>query len=223
MPGQSALLRLMTWLSPAFPTGGFAYSHGIEWAVEEGDITGAETLCDWLRDVLAYGAGRNDTILLRAAWAAENTGERAAIAELAAAAAPCRERQTETLAQGAAFCLAAQAWPCAALDGLRAVAGDRVAYPVAVGVLARGHGIGVEHACQGYLLALTGNLVSAGVRLIPLGQTAGVRLLAALEADILTVAAATRGCGVAELGGACLRADIAAMRHETQYTRLFRS
>jgi urease accessory protein len=219
---MAALVRLMAWLSPAFPTGGFAYSHGIEQAVEDGDITEEATLGHWLRDTLTLGAGRNDAILLRAAWAADTPAALDDIAELAAAAAPGRERQLETLAQGAAFCLAARPWPCAALDRLRARDAD-VAYPVAVGALARAHGIDADSTCQAYLAALTGLLISAGVRLVPLGQAAGVRLLAALEADILEVAAATACSTVDDLGGFCLRADIAAMRHETLYTRLFRS
>jgi urease accessory protein len=222
-PSPNALLRLMVWLSPAFPTGAFAYSHGIEWAVEEGDITSEATLGDWLRATLRFGAGRNDAILLRAAWAAEDAAALLHVAEMAAAVAPCRERQEETLAQGAAFCLAARPWPCAALHALSAQTGGQVAYPVAVGALARGHGIAQDECCRAYLLALTTNLISAGVRLVPLGQTAGLRLLAALEPDILAVAASTVGCGLEDIGGACLRADIAAMRHETQYTRLFRS
>jgi urease accessory protein len=219
---MAALLRLMAWLSPAFPTGGFAYSHGIEQAVEDGDITDEASLGDWLHDILALGAGRNDAILLRAAWAADTSGALDDIADLAAALAPCRERQLETLAQGTAFCLAAQAWPCAALDRLRARDGG-VAYPVAVGALARAHGIDADSTCQAYLAALTALLISAGVRLVPLGQAAGVRLLAALEADILAVAAETACSTLDDLGGFCLRADIAAMRHETLYTRLFRS
>jgi urease accessory protein len=219
---MAALVRLMAWLSPAFPTGGFAYSHGIEQAVEDGDITNEASLADWLRDTLALGAGRNDAILLRAAWAAETAAALDDVAELAAAAAPCRERQFETVAQGTAFCLAAEAWPCAALDRLRARDGG-VAYPIAVGVLARAHGIDVDSTCQAYLAALAGLLISAGVRLVPLGQAAGVRVLAALEPDILCVAAETARCTLDDLGGFCLRADIAAMRHETLYTRLFRS
>jgi urease accessory protein len=218
---MAALVRLMAWLSPAFPTGGFAYSHGIEQAVEDGDVADEATLGDWLRDTLALGAGRNDAILLRAAWAAGSAEALDQVAEYASAAAPCRERQVETLAQGTAFCLAAAPWPCAMLDHLCARGG--VAYPVAVGALARAYGIDADSTCQTYLAALAGLLISAGVRLVPLGQAAGVRVLAALEPDILAVAAETVRCTLDDLGGFCLRADIAAMRHETLYTRLFRS
>jgi len=222
MTAPEAVLRLLVWLSPAFPTGGFAYSHGIEWAVECGDITDAESLTAWLRDLLAFGGARNDAILLRHAWSSQDLRALMGIAELAAATACGRERQDETLAQGTAFCLAAQVWPCALLAALHDALG-RVAHPVAVGVLARAHGVAQDMVCQAYLQAFTANLVSAGVRLIPLGQTAGLRVQAALEGDILAAAANTRDAVLEDLGGACWRADIASMRHETQYTRLFRS
>jgi urease accessory protein len=222
MPPPDALLRLLVWLSPAFPTGGFAYSHGIEWAVEAGDISDGATLAGWLGDILRMGSARNDAILLRHAWAAQDLATLITIAELAAATAASRERQEETLSQGTAFCLAAQIWPSDLLRDLHGAIG-RVAYPVGVGVLARAHAIPEATICQAYLQAFTANLVSAGVRLIPLGQTAGLRVQAALEPDILAAAEATEGSSLDDLGGACWRADIAAMRHETQYTRLFRS
>ena len=218
-----ALLRLLTWLSPAFPTGGFAYSHGLEWAIEAGDAGSEGALLAWLDDTIRCGSGRSDAILLRHAWRAPDIDALCGVAELAAAIATCRERQEETLAQGDAFCRAAAAWHHPALDALQARMGERVAYPVAVGALAAAHGVPEDATCQAYLHAVTGNFVSAGVRLVPLGQNAGLRVLAALQGVILEVAAATAHATLDDVGGTCLRADIAAMRHETQYTRLFRS
>ena len=202
------LLRLLTWLSPAFPTGGFAYSHGLEAVVEAGELRDAETLRGWLADLLRHGSGRSDAILLRHAHAGED------VRELAMAAQPCRERQTEAAGQGQAFALAAAPW-LALEPGLT--------HAVAVGTAAGRLGIDVEDATAGWLHAFTGNLVSAAVRLVPLGQSDGLRVIAALEPDIVAVTAMTRGAGLDEIGGACFRSDIAAMRHETQYTRLFRS
>ena len=216
------LLLLMVWLSPAFPTGGFAYSHGIEQAIEDGDIVDEASFGDWLRDICAHGAARSDAILLRHAWRAEDVDALAGVAELAASLAPGRERQAETLAQGAAFCLAAQIWPCAALAGLQRHT-DRIAYPVAVGALAKAHGIDQDAACAAFAQGFMANLISAGVRLIPLGQTAGLRLLDGLKPAIMALVAATRGAPLENIGSACWRADIASLRHETQYTRLFRS
>ena len=216
-PGS--LVKLLTWLSPAFPTGGFAYSHGLEWAVEAGDVRDEGALAAWLGDVLRHGSGRADAILLRHAHRAADLAGLASVAELAAAAQPSRERQAETLGQGGAFALAAKVWGApllAALDGA-------VPYPVAVGALARAHGVAEDAAAEGFLHAAAANMVSAAVRLVPLGQTAGLRVLALLEPAIAAVASETRAATLDDLGGACFRSDIASMRHETQYTRLFRT
>lgn len=214
---ESALLRLLAWLSPAFPTGGFAFSQGIEWAVEAGTITDAPSLRAWLGDVLRAGAGFNDAVLLRLAHAGHADPARLAeIATLAAAAAPSRERLAESESQGSAFVLALRAW------GLPAMAA-KLPYPVAVGAACGAAGIGADPACTGFLQAVTANLISAAVRLVPLGQSAGLGVLAALEPAIRATAAASRDGRIEDLGGFAFAADIAAMRHETQYTRLFRS
>jgi urease accessory protein len=211
---SASVARLLTWLSPAFPTGGFAYSHGIEWVVEAGGISDGDTLRDWLKDVLTLGAVRSDAILLR--QACRPGADFGVIAELAAAATPTRERRAETLNQGAAFVRAAQPWGCPVLP-------DPVAYPIAVGAMAAAHGIDEDDACVAFVQAVTANLISAAVRLVPLGQSTGLAVLAALETVILGVAAETRSATLDDLGGAVFRSEVAAMRHETQYTRLFRS
>ena len=211
---MSSLSLLLTWLSPAFPIGSFAYSHGLEWAVEAGDVTDEATLRAWTGDVVELGSGRSDLILLRHAYRAD-AGQLGALAELAEAAQPCRERRDETMGQGTAFALAGLVWGGIPLE--------RVAYPVAFGALAAANGVGEDEAALGFLHAFAANLVSAAVRLVPLGQTAGLRTMAGLAPVIAAVAEATRTAGLDEIGGACFRSDIAAMRHETQYTRLFRT
>ena len=219
MPDHAALLRLLTWLSPAFPTGGFAYSHGLEWSVEAGDVGSEADLTAWTSDILRHGALWSDAILLRHAHRAEPAAL-PGLAAQAAALAPGKERRLETLAQGAAFLLAAKAWPCAAF----ATWGDvPLAYPLAVGILAAAHGVCEDDAALAFLHAATANIISAAVRLIPLGQQAGLRVQAALEPVILAIAAQSRSKSMDDLGGACWRGDIAAMRHETQHTRLFRT
>lgn len=221
--GGPALLRLLAWLSPAFPTGGYAWSHGIEWAVEAGDITDGNSLRAWLVDLVRHGSGHNDLLLLRHAHrAAQSVEALAAIAELALAAQPSRERRAETVGQGNAFLAAAAAWHPTVLRELVEKIGD-IPYPVAVGALAGSQGIAEDDAALGFVQAFAANLISAAVRLVPLGQSAGLRVLAALEPDFLAVAAATAGGTLDDLGGACFRSDIASARHETQYTRLFRS
>ena len=222
-----ALYRLQAWLSPSYPVGAFSFSSGLEWAVEAGDVKDAMTLQRWLAVILADGGGFCDAVFFvhgHRAVAHSDDNALAAVAELAVALAPSKERHLETTAQGSAFLAATRAaWPCAALDRLVAIAPAPCAYPVAVGVAAAGHGIPLAPALAAYLHALSANLISAGVRLIPLGQTDGQRVLAALEPVIAATAARALETPLDEVGSAAFRADLASLRHETQYTRLFRS
>ena len=223
----AALYRLMAWLSPAYPVGAFSYSGGIEWAVEAGDVTDAATLARWLAAMIAQGSGYCDAVLLRHAHRAilgNDDAALTAVAELGAAFAASRERFLETTAQGRAFFDTTRAaWPCAALDRLAAAGDGPLAYPVAVGAAAAGHGIAIEAALAAFLQAIAGNLVSAALRLIRLGQTDGQRVLAGLEPVIADCVRRALACPLEEIGGAAFRADLAGMHHETQYTRLFRS
>jgi urease accessory protein len=217
----------MIWLSPSYPVGAFSYSGGLEYAVEAGDVHDAATLQQWLASVMAHGSGGSDAVLFVHAHRAIDAGDDKAlreVAELAAAFVASRERHLETTAQGRAFVEATRAaWPCDALDRLAAVWDGPVAYPVAVAVACGGHGIALAAALPAYLQVVAANIVSAGVRLIPLGQTDGQRVLAALEPVIAATAQRAMTTALADIGSATLRADIASMRHETQYTRLFRS
>ena len=223
----AALYRLMAWLSPAYPIGAFSYSSGIEWAVEAGDITDAAALQHWLAVMLADGSGFCDAVFfvhVHRAVGQSDDGALRAVAELAAAFAPSKERHLETTAQGRAFLETTRAaWPTPALDRLLAIWDGAIALPLAVGVACAGHGIALAPALQAYLHALAANLVSAGVRLIPLGQTDGQRVLAALEPVVAATAERALATALEDVGGAAFRADLASMRHETQHTRLFRS
>jgi urease accessory protein len=219
----AAGLRLLAWLSPAFPTGGYAYSHGLEWVVDVGEIRDGETLRSWLEDILQRGSGRSEAILLRHAHqCAGDIDGLAAVAELALATAMGRERLLEMTAQGNAFAAAATPWLPTILQDLAAEIGD-IPYAIAIGALAGANNIDADVACAAMLQAFAANLISAAVRLVPLGQSTGLAVLAALEPTILAVADETRTATLDDIGGMCFRADIAAMRHETQYTRLFRS
>jgi urease accessory protein len=225
--GDGALYRLMAWLSPAFPVGSFSYSSGIEWAVEAGDIKDAASLRRWLAVVIGEGGGLCDAVFFvhahRSLAEPDDVALRA-VAELAAAFAPSKERHLETTAQGAAFTEAMRAaWPCPALDRLAAAWTGPLAYPVAVGVAAAGHGIGLPAALNAFLHAVTANLISAGVRLVPLGQSDGQRVLAALEPVVGAAARRALVTSLDDVGSAAPRADLASLLHETQYTRLFRS
>jgi urease accessory protein len=223
----AALYRLMTWLSPAFPVGGFSYSSGIEWAVETGDVTDAATLADWLDAMLREGAGFCDAIFLAHAFRAAEAGEDARlqeVAELAAAFVPSRERQLETVSQGRAFIdIARAAWDAEGLKAMVAACAAPLVYPIAVGVVAASHGIRLEPTLHAFLHAVVSNWISAASRLIPLGQTDSQRVLGALEAAVAATANRALNATLEDLGSATFRADLASFRHETQYTRLFRS
>jgi len=223
----AALYRLMTWLSPAFPVGAFSYSSGIEWAVEAGDINDAASLRDWLAAMLADGSGFCDGVFLaqthRAASARDDAVLRD-IAELAAAFVPSRERQLETSTQGRAFIdIARAAWSHDGLDALVAACGGAMVYPTAVGLVTAAHNIPLAPAMHAFLHAVVSNWISAGARLVPLGQTDSQRILAALEPVVVATAKRALEASIDDLGSATFRADLASLRHETQYTRLFRS
>lgn len=223
----AALYRLTTWLSPAYPVGSFAYSGGIEWAVEAGDITSPETLRGWLETMLGHGAGFNDAVLFAQTYraVADNDDARLAeIVELAAALVPTRERHLEITTLGRAFVeVTCAAWPCDALAKLQEKANGPIAYPVAVGVACAGHDIPLEPALHAFLTALTSSWISAAVRLVPLGHTDSQHTLRAIEPAVARATQRALSATLDDLGSATFRADIASARHETQYTRLFRS
>ena len=226
-PQAPALYRLMAWLSPAYPVGAFAYSHGLEWAVETGEVRDHASLGGWVDDLLRYGGPFADAVLLAHGFRATEDGadERLAeVLELASAFAPSRERQMETLNQGDAFVSATRiAWPAPIFERLPQAWDGRVAYPVAVGMAAAAHRLPLAATLKAYLNAVAANLISAAVRLVPLGQTDGNRALAAATATVREVAPLAAEVPLERIGGAALKSDIASMRHETQYTRLFRS
>ncbi|WP_316978600.1 urease accessory protein UreF [Shumkonia mesophila] len=224
------LLRLMAWLSPSFPIGGYTYSHGIEYAVEAGLIKDADGLAVWIEGVLSFGAGRLDADFFRAAWTAVDAGDGSALADAVGWADALRgsaEAALESRSQGQAFLDTVRAvWPDPWLDAWAAELAEatvRPAHAVAVAAAAARLGAPLRESLVVYLHAFAANLVSAGVRLIPLGQTDGQRTIARLEAAVIAAAAAALSRPWKDLGGAAVMADWTSMKHETQYTRLFRS
>jgi len=218
-------LPLAVWFSPMFPVGAFAYSHGLEWAHEAGDIADAEDLRDWLTTLVERGALHNDAIILAAAYRAallSDARELVDINELALALATSRERRLETATQGSAFLLAIRkSWPCATLEFLNPE--EEIAYPIAVALAAAGHNLPLDATLHMYCLGFISNLVSAAIRLGIIGQTDGQRVIAALMPVVLETARSCASKNLDELGGSSFRSDLASLRHETQYTRLFRS
>ncbi len=224
---DAGLLRLMAWMSPGFPVGAFSYSHAIEYAVANHSVHDEESLLHWLEDVLEHGGGHSDAILFTHAWRATRTRDTSGLREVAALAAALRatpELGRETTAQGQAFSLATNAaWPAEELDLLKQAWHGPLAYPVAVAVACAGHGISLDASLAAYLHGFAANLVSAGVRLVPLGQTQGQRIVAALESSILRLAEVAPQAPLADAGSGTWMVDWSSMQHETQHTRLFRS
>jgi urease accessory protein len=221
MPDATAAqLRLMAFLSPAFPVGGFSYSHGLERAAHDGMLPDAAALQDWLSDVIVFGSGWNDAVLFAEAHRrTRDGGDIVRLAELAEALAGSEERHRESMLQGAAFIAAARAWPHAVLDQLPA----DCPYCVAAGAILGAHGVPLEPALAAWLQAFSINLVQAAIRLGVTGQQGAMAVVAALEPAILQSARRAQNSTLDDLGSATLLSDIVAMKHEMQVSRLFRS
>ena len=207
------LLTLVQWLSPAFPVGGYAYSHGLEWAISEGQVTDGDSLRDWLTDILDHGSGRADAVLL--ARAMDPDADLAAVAATARALCASKERWVETHDQGRAF--------TEAVNALTENDFPAVALPVAVGRAARALRLPAERVAALYLHAFASNLVSAAVRFVPLGQTEGQRVLAALHPLIDRLAREAAATPLDAIASGVPGADLAAIHHETQDVRIFRT
>lgn len=209
------LLTLAQLFSPSFPIGAFAYSHGLETVVADGVVRDAGTFHDWAAGVLTHGAGRADSVQLVAAFRAENATAVAAADALARALAPSRERLLETEKQGAAFAdTASRVWDLAV---------PPLAYPIAVGCVARLLDLPLSDVLRLYLHAFAANLTAAATRVVPLGQTEAQGVLRRLTPLCEDLARDALAADTDDIGSASFAADIASMRHETQYSRLFRS
>jgi urease accessory protein len=231
-PAQAGLLELLAWFSPAMPTGAFSYSHGLEWAIEAGLVQDAPSLGGYVEAILRQGSGRLDAIFLASVYGASIDGAFEAcpletVIALGAAMHGTRELALESAAQGRALLTTMrQAWPAPQLDELEALCCRLEVEPrhaSVAGVAAAAHGLPLRAATLAFLHALAANLISAGIRLIPLGQTDGQRLTAALAPTIVGVAEEALAASLDDLGSATPLVDWCSMRHETQRTRLFRS
>lgn len=225
-----SLLRLQSWLSPAFPIGAYSYSHALEWAVEAAYVHDRKTLVEWLAADLRHGSGRNEAIFFSEAWRNAAAHDRARLfetAELAAAYRATREFALESSQQGsAALSMLHEVWPDRILHWLLRNMRDRRVQPslaVVFGVRAARQGVPLNLALPAFLQGYIANQVTAGVRLIPLGQTDGQLAIAELEESVLAASAQSENASLEDLGSAAFMVDLASMAHETQYTRLFRS
>ncbi|WP_169543369.1 urease accessory protein UreF [Sneathiella aquimaris] len=220
-----ALIRLLTWMSPAFPLGSFSYSHGLETVIQDGRCHSAATLQNWLETLLREGGAWSDAVFLCHAWQIksnrfQNLKE---LNDLALAFAPSHERYVETVQQGNAFFTASKAWPRPLHETLERQGLKELAFPVAVGAIAKSNHIDQQSILLAYLHAFVANLCSVAMRLVPLGQSDGLAVQAALEGVLLDVADTAKTASLDALGGSAIHSDIAAMRHENLTTRIFRS
>jgi urease accessory protein len=223
-------LRLQAWLSPAFPAGAYSYSHGLEWAVEARYVRDRASLVDWLAADLRYGSGRNEAIFFREAWSSAARCDRIKlldIAELAAALRGTSELALESAQQAASYrSTLSKVWPDLFLDEIAESLADRgvpLSVAVVLGIRCAKENIPMVLALPAFLQSYIANLVTAGVRLIPLGQTDGQAAIAVLEDTVLATSADAASETIHDLGSAAFMVDLASMAHETQYTRLFRS
>ena len=220
-------VELMIWLSPGFPVGAFAYSHGLEYAATHLGVTNRDTLQAWITGLARWGSLYTDLILLAEAFRATSAVELGRLVDcndLALALQPSSERHLETVSQGTAFMTAvAASWPVPELAEIARLFAGGVAYPVAVGAAAASHAMALEATLLGYGTAFTTNLVSAAIRLSVIGHTDGQRVIAALIPILRRAANDATAHTLDDLGTATFAADLASLSHETQYTRLFRS
>lgn len=225
MSTSNSLYKLQSWLSPSYPVGAYSFSHGVENAVERGWVADVVSASGWIDDLLTRGNGFADLVFLREAQDACHDPERLKqVLEFALAFQTTSELRTETTAQGSAFLrVTGDAWYCDEIATLRAINGKACPYPVAVGVVAAGHGIDGRTTLTAYGHAFVANLASAAVRLIPLGQTDGQRIVAGLVDSVNAAIERALETSLHSVATATPMADITSMNHETQYTRLFRS
>ena len=209
------LLQLLAFMSPAFPVGGFAYSHGLERAIDDGVVTSADEVREWIESLLVHGSGWNDAVLFVQAYDASDEA-RLEIDELALALAASRERALETFDLGHSFVKAAETmWP--------SKTPSFQTYPVAVAATCKLAGIDKRAGLLAYLQAFSNNLIAVAVRLVPLGQTKGLEVMRDLMPVISRTAERALTASLDDLGSSTLLSDIASMKHETQYSRVFRS
>ena len=224
---DAALHALLSWTSPAYPVGGFSYSHGLEAAVEDGTVRDRDGLVRYVRAVLRFGAGAVDGPILAAAWRAARAGDDAALdaaAELASAWRGTAETALESMQQGESFAAVTQSsWPDAGDAAFAARHPRRLAHAVAFGAAAGFRGLPLRGSCLAFLSGFAANLVSAGIRAVPLGQTDGQVATVALRPNLIAATERAMETTVADIGTAAPMLDLLSMRHETQYTRLFRS
>ena len=209
---DSKFITLMQWLSPAFPIGGFAYSHGLEWAINKGHVNNREELQKWVSDLLEYGSLKNDAILIKLVLKGSDPKE---INELAMALCPANERLSETKLQGGAFCkIMGDVWSLEI---------DNLTLPIALALAAKNESIDQNLVVPAYLHSFCSNLTSVAIRLVPIGQTDGQKTLRELSPLIFDSVREVAKSDIDDLGSTCFLSDVSAMQHEYLQPRVFKT
>ncbi|NOD97216.1 urease accessory protein UreF [Ruegeria sp. HKCCD6228] len=214
-PTEADILTLTQWLSPAYPVGGFAYSHGLETAIDEGAVASSQDAEAWISDVQEHGSGWNDALFVVSAYNAQDNDELISVDTKARAICASSERKMETELLGQAFgTVTGDVWD---LDI------QQLSYPVSVGYAAHLQGLPILLTTKLYLQAFASNLVACATRLVPLGQTDAQKLIRNLTPLCARIAEQAQMAGLDELSSTAFLTDIASMRHEIQYSRIFRT
>ena len=228
-PGLLPLLRLLQLASPALPVGAYTYSQGLEWAVESGLVRTEAQAATWIGELLEWSlAGFEAPLLARqlAAWSQGDDTEVARLNDDFLASRETAELRAETAQMGWSLArLLAELDAFASIPGWRArlLAVEAPCFPTVWSAAAVAWQIPVDQALAAYLWAWAENQVMAAVKAVPLGQSAGQRLLATLGARIPALAEGALALPEAAWSNYTPGLAIASSRHETQYTRLFRS
>ena len=219
-------MTVMQWMSPAFPIGAFAYSHGLEWAIDKGHVSNGKKLQNWIADLLEYGSLRTDAIFISLILRGHDAKK---MNELSIALCPAGERLLETKLQGSAFAKVIE-------DVWKQDIGD-LSLPIAVALAASLvkninpslclSNLPIGKILEGYLIksiTLSGsNLVSVAIRLIPIGQTEGQRIMLELSSKISDLVQSASESEIDDLNSACFFSDISAMEHEYLQPRIFKT
>ena len=223
----SALLQLMWLASPALPVGGFSYSEGLEAAVESGRVTNEAEAGAWLRDQLHLSLARSDLAVCAKAFKAWQRDDLAHIAELNDWVTTTREtaelrQQTQQMGRSLVEWLRNRSGTDARVDALKALA-PAPTWPIAFALAALQTGAPLREALLSFGFGWAENMVQAALKAVPLGQSAGQRVLASLVVDLPAAVDHAASLMDSERQAFTPMLAILSAQHEAQYSRLFRS
>tara|TARA_B100001248_G_scaffold129623_1_gene97190 strand:- start:147 stop:860 length:714 start_codon:yes stop_codon:yes gene_type:complete len=223
----SDLHTVLTWFSPSYPIGSYAYSHGLEYAVEEGLVKDPQTLLGWIRDLLFFGTGYNDSIIINSIYdsvANDNCVEFDYISQIANAIKPTKEIALESYQQGVSFKnILMDVYSNSNLTFYLNRLDDCITYPSVVGVAGGIFEVEKKLLLHSYLHAFTSNILSAALRIMPIGQTEIQKIIFQMKGNVEEMTNKSLGLSLSDLGSSVFISDWASSKHQNQYTRLFRS